>query len=245
MEGSYNICLMVKLNAKPTCVIRFPQPGTTATPFLDEKVRNEVQVMESLRQTTIPLPKVYSWGLTSDSPSKIGPFIIMEYVEGKRLIDEIQQPIKTDDGVEMDLWEDLGNPRVLHAYSQIADYLLQIYQLDFDAAGSISRSGSDKWVASERPLTGNMNILARNIPNYPTQYFPATTISSPRMYFQQLADQHLAHYTPNATPSRTSKMLDDVLSRVTASNSLSTSTYLPLPTQVHSSYTARTSAHRT
>ncbi|KAI4650646.1 hypothetical protein J4E93_003003 [Alternaria ventricosa] len=193
LKGSYNICLVVNVNMKPTYVIRFPQPGTTATPFLDEKVRNEIQVMELLRQTTIPLPKVYSWGLTSDSPSNIGPFIIMEYVEGGRLIDEMQQPIKTDDGVEMDLWEDLGNPRVLHAYSQIADYLLQIYQLDFDAAGSISRSGSNKWVVSERPLTDNMNILARNIPNYPTQHFPATTISSPRMYFRQLADQHLAH----------------------------------------------------
>jgi len=104
-KGSYNICLVVNVNLKPTYVIRFPQLEPTATHFLDEKVRNEVQVTESLRQNMLPLPKVYSWGLTSDSLSKIGPFIIMEYVEGRRLIEEIQQPIKTDGGVEMKLWD--------------------------------------------------------------------------------------------------------------------------------------------
>ncbi|KAI4672360.1 uncharacterized protein J4E78_000861 [Alternaria triticimaculans] len=192
-EGSYNICLVVKLNAKPTYVIRFPQPGTTAACFLDEKVRNEVQVMDLLRETTIPIPKVYSWGLTSDSPSQLGPYVIMEYVKGKPLIEELRRPTKTDDGVEMELWKNLGNPRVLHAYSQIADYLLQIHQLDFNAAGGLRMSSSDQWVASERPVTDNMNILARNILNYPTEYFPTTSISSPKAYFEQLADQHLAH----------------------------------------------------
>ena len=192
-EGSYNICLVVQLNAKPKYVIRFPQPGTTATCFLDEKVRNEVQVMDLLRKTTIPLPKVYNWGLTSDSPSQLGPYIIMEYVEGKPLINELRRPTKTDDGVEMDLWRDLGNPRVLHAYGQICDYMLQIHQLDFSTAGAIRRSSPDEWVASERPVTDNMNVLARNILNYPTEYFSTTSISSPKAYFEQLADQHLAH----------------------------------------------------
>jgi hypothetical protein len=193
LKGSYNICLVINLNTKPTYMIRFPQLEMTAMCFLDEKVRNEVHVMELLRQTTIPLPKVYSWGLTKDSPSQLGPFIIMEYVEGRRLIDEIQRPVKNDNGVEMDLWKELGNPRLLHAYSQIADYMLQIYQMDFDAAGSIHKNDSDEWVASERPLTDNMNMLASSVPGYPTEYFPATTIESPRTYFHQLADQHLAH----------------------------------------------------
>ncbi|KAI4669101.1 uncharacterized protein J4E79_001144 [Alternaria viburni] len=193
LEGSYNVCLVIKLNTKPTYLIRFPQPGTTAARFLDEKVRNEVQVMDLLRRTTIPLPKVYKWGLTSDSPSQLGPYIIMEYVEGIPLINELRRPIKTDDGVEMELWRNLGNPRVLRAYSQICDYMLQIHQLDFSTAGAIRRSNPDEWVASERPVTDNMNILARNILNYPTEYFPTASISSPKAYFEQLADQHLAH----------------------------------------------------
>lgn len=140
LEGSYNICLVVKVGAKPTYVIRFPKPGRTAVCFPEEKVRNEVQVMHLLREkTTIPLPTIYTWGTTDDSPYQIGPFTIMEYVAGRRLIEELKQPTETKDG-EIDLWKDLGNSRVLHAYTQIADYLLQIYQLDFSAAGAISRS---------------------------------------------------------------------------------------------------------
>ncbi|KAI4682603.1 hypothetical protein J4E81_009678 [Alternaria sp. BMP 2799] len=183
-EGSYNICLVVKLNAKPTYVIRFPQPGTTATHFLDEKVRNEVQVMDLLRRTTIPLPKVYSWGLTSDSPSQLGPYIIMEYVEGKPLINENDDPQRP---MTVSRWSSGETWVTQEFFMPTAKYL------DFSTAGAIRRSSPDEWVASERPVTDNMNVLARNILNYPTEYFSTTSISSPKAYFEQLADQHLAH----------------------------------------------------
>ena len=193
LEGSYNICLIVKVSAKPTYVIRFPKPGRTAVCFIEEKVRNEIQIVSLLREkTTIPLPTIYTWGMTDDSPSQIGPFIIMEYIEGRRLMEALKQPTETKVG-EVDLWKDLGNSRVLHAYTQIADYLLQIYQLDFNAAGAISRSHTRDWVVTERPLTDHMNSLATDVSNYPTQLFPTSCCSSPRMYFQQLADQHLNH----------------------------------------------------
>ncbi|CAI9624984.1 unnamed protein product [Alternaria burnsii] len=193
LEGSHNISLIVMVSAKPTYVIRFPKLGRTAVCFLEEKVRNEVQIMHLLRErTTIPLPTIYTWGTTDDSPSQIGPFIIMEYIGGRRLMEELKQPTETKVG-EVDLWKDLGNPRVLHAYTQIADYLLQIYQLDFNAAGAISRSHTRDWVVAERPLTDHMNSLATDVANFPTELFPTTYCSSPRMYFQQLADQHLNH----------------------------------------------------
>ena len=103
LEGSYNISLIVKVSAKPTYVIRFPKPGRTAVCFLEEKVRNEVQVMHLLREkTTIPLPTIYTWGTTDDSPSQIGPFIIMEYIGGRRLMEALKQPTETKVG-EVDL----------------------------------------------------------------------------------------------------------------------------------------------
>ena len=93
LEGSYNICLIVKVSAKPTYVIRFPKPGRTAVCFIEEKVRNEIQIVSLLREkTTIPLPTIYTWGMTDDSPSQIGPFIIMEYIEGRRLMEALKQP---------------------------------------------------------------------------------------------------------------------------------------------------------
>jgi broad specificity phosphatase PhoE len=192
LEGSFNICLVVELDAKPTYVIRFPKPGSTAVCFLEEKIRNEIQVMNLLRETTIPIPKVYTWGMTSDSPSQLGPFMIMEYVEGKKLFGELLQ-LTTKNERQMDLCDDLGNPRVLHAYKQIADYLLQIYQLNFNAAGAISKSSSNMWLVSERPLTDNMNVLVTSVSNYPVENFPTTTCSSPELYFQQLAEMNLTH----------------------------------------------------
>lgn len=64
-------------------MIRFPKPGHTLTALRDVKVTNEVTVLEYLRQnTTIPVPRVYSLGLTAEGPLGLGQFIIMEYIGG-------------------------------------------------------------------------------------------------------------------------------------------------------------------
>jgi hypothetical protein len=86
LEGSYNICLVVKLNGKPTYVIRFPRPGKTAACFLDEKVRMKVQVMNMLHKTIIPLPRLYSWGLTSQSTQYGDSYIEIGAADACRLL---------------------------------------------------------------------------------------------------------------------------------------------------------------
>lgn len=74
-EGSFNICIYIKFRDEgPDAIIRFPEEGLTS--FRDEKVKNEVYIMEFLRQkTTILLPRILSWGLTADSPQQLGPFM--------------------------------------------------------------------------------------------------------------------------------------------------------------------------
>jgi len=38
--------------------------------------------MKYLNQnTTIPIPRVISWGFTKEKPQQLGPFIIMDYVD--------------------------------------------------------------------------------------------------------------------------------------------------------------------
>lgn len=97
LKGSFNLSIVVRFSdAGSKAVIRFPKPGHIATAFREEKVRNGVQVLKLLSEkTTIPVPRVLSWGMTADSPQHIGPFIMMDYVHGVSLATILQQATKT------------------------------------------------------------------------------------------------------------------------------------------------------
>lgn len=96
LKGSFNVCFRISFSdGGQDVIIRFPKPGHTATTLRDEKVANEVQAIEYIRQhTTIPLPRVHSWGLTAESPQNLGPFIIMDYVNGTLLSTVLKNPIE-------------------------------------------------------------------------------------------------------------------------------------------------------
>ncbi|KAG5770829.1 hypothetical protein H9Q72_002444 [Fusarium xylarioides] len=68
LKGSFNLSFRFKFSdGGPDAIIRFPKPGHTATALMDEKVANEVQVMNYLsRKTTIPIPRILDWGRTAD-----------------------------------------------------------------------------------------------------------------------------------------------------------------------------------
>ncbi|CAG8036535.1 unnamed protein product [Penicillium olsonii] len=87
LKGSFNISFRFSFgDGRPDVIIRFPKPGHTATAYRDEKVVYEVQIMEYLHQNTdIPIPRIHSWGLIAESPQHLGPFIIMDYVNGTLL----------------------------------------------------------------------------------------------------------------------------------------------------------------
>lgn len=78
-------------NGTPDTIIRFPGPGHTT--FRDEKIVNEVQIMQFLEQkTTTPVPRLINWGLTEDNTQVFGPFIISDLVEGAHLSDMLKDP---------------------------------------------------------------------------------------------------------------------------------------------------------
>jgi hypothetical protein len=132
LKGSFNLSICIGcsdggLNA----ITRFPKPGHTAIALMDEKVTNEVQFMKYLsKNTTIPLPRVISWGLTEESPHHLGPFIIMDYVDGTRLSTILKQPTKHDQE-DVVLSTDIDNTTLDIVYDQIADYMVQLSELDF------------------------------------------------------------------------------------------------------------------
>ncbi|KAJ0420098.1 hypothetical protein BJY00DRAFT_323997 [Aspergillus carlsbadensis] len=98
LKGSFNFSFRFSFNdGQPDVIIRFPKPGHTATAWRDEKVENEVQVMEYLRQhTNIPIPRVHSWGLLAEGPRELGPFIIMDYIDGTLVSTILKDPNQED-----------------------------------------------------------------------------------------------------------------------------------------------------
>ncbi|POR32977.1 Uncharacterized protein TPAR_06806 [Tolypocladium paradoxum] len=191
LKGSFNFAFRFRFSdGGPDAIIRFPKPGHTATTLRDEKVTNEVQIMEYLSQnTSIPIPRVHSWGLTAESPQQFGPFIIMDYVDGTLLSTILKQPTKE----EMDLNPDIDNAVLDKIYHQIADYILQLSQLTFTHIGAISRDrDSNTWSVTRRPLTYNMNELA-TVAGYPDDQFPTSTFNRASDYLRSVANEHLTH----------------------------------------------------
>ncbi|KAJ3549634.1 hypothetical protein NM208_g403 [Fusarium decemcellulare] len=191
LKGSFNFSFRFKFDQGPDTIIRFPKPGHTATALRDEKVVNEVRVLEFLGQnTTIPIPRLHNWGLTSESPQQFGPFIIMDYVEGTLLSTILKQPAKGDqDDVVLD--PSIDNSMLDKVYRQVGDYLLQLSQLSFTRIGAISKDG-DTWSVTNRPLTYNMNELA-TVAAYPHDLFPTSTFDRAGDYLKSVAHQHLTH----------------------------------------------------
>ncbi|TQN64259.1 Altered inheritance of mitochondria protein 9 [Colletotrichum shisoi] len=199
LKGAFNLGFRIRFEDDgPDAVIRFPKPGHISTVFLEEKLVNEVRAIEFIRHnTTIPVPFVHAWGLTHESPRQLGPFIIMDFVEGT-LASRILQKPTDDDQQELILNPDLDTSLLDKFYRQVAGYLLQMSRLEFKRIGAISKepgepgAGEDVWSSSKRPLTYNMNELATSA-GYPADSFPTTSFARASDFFKSVAHEHLVH----------------------------------------------------
>lgn len=192
LKGSFNFSFRFKFSdGGPDAIIRFPKPGHIATALRDEKVANEVRVMEYISQsTTIPIPHVHSWGSTSESPQQFGPFIIMDYVQGTLLSTVLKQPVESGQE-DMVLNRSIDNSMLDKIHRQIAEYLLQLSQLKFSRIGAITKDG-DTWSVTRRPLTYNMNELA-TVAGCRDDLFATSTFDRASDYLKSVANEHLVH----------------------------------------------------
>lgn len=160
LTGSFNLSLVKFSDGGPKAGICFPKSGHTAPALREEKVRNEVDFLELLwEKTTIPIPRVVAWGLINDSPQQLGPFAVMDFIDGVSLATVLKQPTKTEQD-EVILGTNLDETEFEFVYEQLADFILQLSRLEFPAIGALSREpSSNEWNAGERPLTYNMNEL--------------------------------------------------------------------------------------
>ncbi|KAL2024490.1 hypothetical protein VTK56DRAFT_8301 [Thermocarpiscus australiensis] len=213
-KGSFNVSFHIGFGGdRPSALIRFAKPGHTFSAWRDEKVANEVRVIEFLREnTTIPLPCIRCWGSTDESPAQLGSFIIMDFIEGVRLSSYLKQPMEDDQG---DL---ILNPAIDEAtldaiYDQLADYLLQLCRLEFSSIGAISKDETSKtWAVTGRPLTFDMNVLATNT-GFPADRFPTAPFDRASDFFCSIARQLDLHLK---TQRNLSKNEEDVRRRFIA-----------------------------
>ncbi|KAF2245355.1 phosphotransferase enzyme family protein-like protein [Trematosphaeria pertusa] len=195
LTGSFNFCISVCFDdGGPKAIIRFPKPGHTLTARREEKVKSEVQVLAYLRERTkLPVPRVTSWGLTDESPRNFGPFIIMDRIDGTSLATLLKQPVQSEED-DVILRDDIDDAKLDYVYEQLAEITIELSRLDFDAIGAIAKnSDTNKWLATGRPFTYNMNEMAVTVSNYPVDAFPAAPFRTTREYLEYQSDENLTH----------------------------------------------------
>ena len=127
------------------------------------------------KYTSIPIPCVYHWGCTKESPQQLGPFMIEEFIEGENLGDILKK--STDNEADPAILDPAIDEAKLNiVYEQIAGFMLELSRLEFSRIGAISKDTvSGEWTIAEPSLTYDMNEVV-GFTGFPANYF--TTMPS-------------------------------------------------------------------
>ncbi|KAI9695767.1 MAG: hypothetical protein M1820_008439 [Bogoriella megaspora] len=160
--GAFNAGMKMIFPDGNAWMVRFPRVGNVSDGYADEKVAMEVKALSLIReQTTIPVPKVHAWGLAAQNTLGLGPFIIMDFVEGVSLTDVLKDS-KAERPTRL-MREDIDDGSIEFIYRQLANFLLQLYKLAFDQIGSLA---SPRVEANNpmpiRPLTFKAHDILHN-----------------------------------------------------------------------------------
>ncbi|KAH7189780.1 kinase-like domain-containing protein [Fusarium oxysporum] len=175
-EGTYNRVLRFNLEPSSSDVaLKFPKPGHTAANLADEKIANEANWMQYLKErTNIPIPCVYSHGAKGDGNPLELPYILMDWVSGDSLRDFLKETPALRSNV----------------YEQIASYYVQLYRLPLGRIGSVAKDDqTGKWAITKRSLTMDMHQFALGIHKFPTDAWPTGPLESTSAYFDFVVSQ--------------------------------------------------------
>ncbi|OBT84935.1 hypothetical protein VE02_06608 [Pseudogymnoascus sp. 03VT05] len=124
-EGAFIHCFRLRFDMSDHAdwLLRFHIPGDVMYPT--EKIDQEVAVMKFIREKTrIPIPKVIASGRAEGRFAGLGPFIIMEFVEGERLDETLYQ----NDEIK----PEISQSTLKFIYNQMAQIYLELFEHDFD-----------------------------------------------------------------------------------------------------------------
>ncbi|EEP81055.1 predicted protein [Uncinocarpus reesii 1704] len=195
-KGAFNVFLRMTFGDGRSAIIRFPCPSTSMFP--EEKLKREISVMRFLEQhMSFSVPHVLGYGTAEESPSNMGPFVVMDYLDHEHdLVDALNIPDRP--GIERPvLYPEISEDRLKLAYGQMSDILLQMHKPSFSRIGCIGREDEDDdfddvWTARYRPLTLNMNELVQ-MGNLPRNLLPQSTFETASSYYLALAEMHMDH----------------------------------------------------
>lgn len=154
----------------------------------DVKIQAEANMMRFIADNTnIPVPKVYYCGTAKENPSRLGPFIIMEYIPHTRtLLDLIEDPETGH------LHDELPEETLRAVYSQMANIMLQLGTLSMPEIGTLTYQDGVCNIQG-RPVTENLTATIV-YGDLPTCILADKSHQTSRHYFNSLADLHLAHF---------------------------------------------------
>lgn len=137
-----------------TWLLRLPRTSSICSQHAGEKVIMGVEALDIiLNRTTVPVQEVKDWGCAEQNPLGIGPFLIMEFIQGTRLSSILTKP-----GSRV-LKEDISDGDIEFLYRQMANFMLQIFDIDFNAL-AVSRLHVLKALSIYRKRRGGSVQLA-------------------------------------------------------------------------------------
>ncbi|KAG9229911.1 hypothetical protein BJ875DRAFT_537459 [Amylocarpus encephaloides] len=158
-KGSFNLSIAVRNRVThERVVIRFPIPRKVYDRWRGTKVKHEVIVITYLREhTSLPVPC-------------LGPFIIMEFMEGENFGDVLKKPTPNEADLAI-LDPEIDGAKLGGIFEQLAGFMLELSRLEFARIRAISKDAvSGEWAVTEPPLTYDMNEVV-SFAGFPAEHF--------------------------------------------------------------------------
>lgn len=160
--GAFNAGVKMVFSGNSAWMVRFPRVGMVCDKHADEKVAMEIAALQIIRaKTTIPVPEVRTWGPTASNSLGLGPFIMMDFINGVSLSDILKDPKAKQPSRLMR--EDIDDSDIEFIYRQFANFLLQLFMIDFDRIGSLPLPNTESQnPTSNHPLTFKAHTILQN-----------------------------------------------------------------------------------
>lgn len=172
-------------------MVRFPRLGMVCEDYTDEKVAMEVSALNLIRSTTaIPVPRVRAWGPAASNTLGLGPFIMMDFINGVSLSSLVQDP--NAERPSRVMREDISDSDIEVIYRQLANFLLQLFKLDFDQIGSLPSPQTEyPSPTPPRPLTIQAQTILQDggVDTFGTIHHPPFSFLSLLLSYSALTKQ--------------------------------------------------------